>query len=234
MSSYDAQAGRTETQQQQAKGVEAVLSPEERAQLRRLLSQPSDYPKELGPWIREYLAINPVDMVIGQLRGGKGVPRYLYRSAAQTSVVSTSAETDVFNQIVKAKTVAPTGQLRIVHVYKAKSPDASNSCTLRVRLGAGNLVHEIFTSDLDASFRNGRFEAAVLGSGSYQSQILSIDGLQMSQTGTAARTGEIQLATVDLSQDQTLRISYDWAAGNADSEVVSLYTAVEVFNPVGS
>lgn len=234
MSSYDAASQKAETQQGQQKGNEALLTPEERAQLRRLLGQPSDYPRELGPWIREYLAINPVDTTIAQLTGQKGVPRYLFRSATQTSVVNTASETDVFSEVVKGKTIAPTGQLKVKHYYKAKSPDASNFCTIWCKLGAGSLQHEIFTTELDGTFRIGWFEALILGAGSYQSQIMSIDGLQMSQTGTPARPGQGNLTTVDLSQDQKLSVSYDWGSGNADSEVVSLYTAVEVFNPVGA
>lgn len=48
---------------------EAVLGADERALLRRLLKDPSEYPAELRTWIQEFLAVNPPQFIPSEITG---------------------------------------------------------------------------------------------------------------------------------------------------------------------
>lgn len=69
MSTFDQRAANEETKQQQQKGPEAFLSPDERKQLKRLLSKPEEFPREFGSWIAEYIAVNGLEIPVSQIRG---------------------------------------------------------------------------------------------------------------------------------------------------------------------
>lgn len=69
MSTFDALAGQLETQQQIAKGDDSFLSSDERAQVRRLLAYPEEFPKEFTSWLVDYLAVNVPQIPISQITG---------------------------------------------------------------------------------------------------------------------------------------------------------------------
>lgn len=48
---------------------EAFLSPPERAELQRLMKDPTEYPREMGSWIQELISVNGVEIPISQIRG---------------------------------------------------------------------------------------------------------------------------------------------------------------------
>lgn len=222
------------TQQQQQQGTETFLSPEERAQLKRLMGHPTDYPKEMMSHIREWLAVNPPDFVASQFKG-KGVPRYLDRQTdALTSVGSTSTETTVYTYTLKEKTVSPTGQLRLLFFWAAYCGDVSNTVTIRVKLGASTVMSfAISTDSLDSNSRQGCADIKIVNAGAYNSQLGYLLAIQNTESGTYTDIKSIGSSSVDLSQDQELSITADWdSAGSQNFD--GTYLALEVFNPVGN
>lgn len=211
---------------------ETFLTPEERAQIRRLMGHPTDYPKELGPWIREYLAINPPDINIEQIKGKRGVPRYITRSAEAVAADSTT-ETTIYTASLSGRSVSPTGQLRVVCFWGVSCADVTNTVTIRVKIGSSTLLTFTISTDvLDGNVRQGCLEAKIVNAGAFNSQLAFGTLLQVS-SGTTTDQNALGSSSVDLSQDQDLTITVDWdTAGTQNFD--SSYFMVEAFNPVGS
>ena len=223
------------TQQQQQEGNETFLSPEERKQLQRLMGHPTDYPKEMMSHIKGWLEVNPPDIPSSAFKG-KGSPRYIDRAvAASMTAGSGTGEDTLYSYTLKAKTLSPTGQLRILFFYSAQSPDVSNTATIRIKLGATTVMsYQLDTDTLDGNARQGVIDAKIVNAGSYSSQLGFLNGIQNRESGAYATFGTAGSSSVDLSQDQTLSITSEWSGGSADDIVTPAYLALEVFNPVGA
>ena len=226
---------RATTDQQKQQGNETFLSPEERAQLQRMMGHPTDYPKEMMAHIKGWLEVNPPDFPASTFKG-KGVPRYIDRAVASSmTAASGTGEDTMYSYTVKAKTLSPTGQMRILFFFTAQSPDASNTATIRVKLGATTVASfQVDTDQIDGSARIGAVEVKIVNAGAYNSQLALLVGTHNTEAGGYAALNGVGSGAVDLSQDQVLSITNQWSGGDANDIVTPSYVAVEVFNPVGA
>ena len=235
MSSMQEPGQRLDTQQQQQKGAETFLSQEERKNLHRMMGFPSDYPKEMMAHIREWLSVNPPDLAASTFKG-KGVPRYVDRAVASSmTAASGTGEDTMYSYTLKAKTLSPSGQLRILFFFTAQTPDAGNTATVRIKLGATTIASFLMDADqLDSNARVGAVECKVVNAGAYNSQLALLVGTHNTEAGGYASINGVGSGAVDLSQDQVLSITNQWSGGDANDIITPSYVAVEVFNPVGA
>lgn len=235
MSSMMNPTDKATTDQQKQQGNETFLSPEERAQLQRMMGHPTDYPKEMMAHIKGWLEVNPPDFPASTFKG-KGVPRYIDRAVAASMTASSgTGEDTMYSYTLKARTVSPTGQLRILFFFSAQSPDVSNDCTVRIKLGATTVVSFLLATDqLDGNARQHVADIKIVNAGSYSSQLAYLTGVKYTESGAVNTILGIGSSSVDLSQDRVLSITNQWSSGDANDIVTPSYVAVEVFNPVGA
>lgn len=237
MSTMQTPDGQATTDQQKQQGNETFLSPEERAQLQRMMGHPTDYPKEMMAHIKGWLEVNPPDFPASTFKG-KGVPRYIDRAVASAMTAGSGAGTKtMYSYNLKGKTLSPSGQLKILVFWTAQSPDSSNSATLSVKLGATTVLSLVIgdaSSEFDGNARPGMAEVTVVNAGAYNAQYAVLRGVQNRESGVMGAIQTVGSSSVDLSQDQTLTITNAWSGGDSNDIVSLKYVAVEVFNPVGA
>lgn len=220
-----------------SKGEQVILTPEERAAMQRSMGDPSDYPPQLGAWVDERVRARPPDLFASQIKGSRGVPRYLYANADSLASTSTSY-VDFARFTLPGKSLAKTGVMRMFLVFEAMCADVSN--TLRIQMVANGVdltVNDLDQEILDSSLRSGFLEFTVINLGSYQSNFFFTEGQFHRQSdGDEERSlrlsGSNVVWTLDTAQDCDVRLQARWF--NAGSQnFVKRYVSVEVFNPLG-
>lgn len=224
------------SEQQQQKGAETFLSPEERAQLQRMMGHPSDYPKQLGAWITEFLKVNPPEVSATQIRGSRGAPRFLAVDGSQVRVENTTNETTLFTAGVPARTLGKTGHLAVYLFGNARKDNASpGDITLRLRIGGTQISYvTLGTGFLGAGAQwpvSVKWDLS--NADSYAEQwgmayCVYRAGASSSQVAEDAFSG-----AKDMSQDQVLTLTAQISVANADNRFYKEYASVEVFNPIG-
>lgn len=144
MSSYDQSTKAAETQIQQQKGPEAFLSQQEREMLQRLLKFPEEIPKEHKEWITDYIAVNGLELPIGQVRGltkwmDDHTVRVWQAEVAGGLQGTTSATYTDLSTAGPSLTGMPDGSYIIIHgAYYEGDADVRGAMALSINGGAAS------------------------------------------------------------------------------------------------
>lgn len=203
------------------------LTDNEKALLDKLFSNPRIWPDTAKTWIADYVSQNSY-LPASQLSGIRGTVRYWDRLQDDLSLTTTTLTT-LYTKRLPGRTVTPGDTLEATLFYTAMCTDAANSITLRWWLGGVNIfTTSIDAASLDGSARPGLFRFSVTNMGSFSEQFqISTHIFQ----GGSAFSVLLNERTIDLSADQTLELTAQWASAGTQ-DLVRKFVGITIDNPI--